>query len=72
MIDNHTLGLLGFCVGSFLIGYMIGSNSSPPDNRNTHGGYTPKEFKSSYNPKKKLRDKNNEYKIPKIKPGTRI
>ena len=44
IIDNQTIGILGFSIGSFLIGLMVGSNLKPSENiDNRSGGYTPKE-----------------------------
>lgn len=46
IIDNQTIGILGFSIGSFLIGLMVRSNLKPSeniDNRNRSGEYTPKE-----------------------------
>ena len=80
IIDNQTIGVLGFSIGSFLIGLMVGSNLKSSENiDNRSGGYTPKEIhrmkhghpirthrtqpiNKPDSPKKKLRDKNNEYK----------
>ena len=44
IIDNQTIGVLGFSIGSFLIGLMVGSNLESLENiDNRSGGYTPKE-----------------------------
>ena len=67
IINNQTIWILGFSIGSFLIGLMVGSNLKPSENTDNRNGSGGSNLKPSENT-----DNRNRSGAPQIKPGTKI